>query len=491
MFFGRSWAMDLLQKLKEKQTNLYVLSLLAIAGCLLFPSIAPLLPRWIKWNQDLGHSIPTLIILLGLIWRIVPAQQSRDSTPIFWASCVALGTISFAWYLFQSINIEIASALLLILALTFYLASSFSITTAFQLLPLIGILFFVIPIWAEINDLLVQLSSLIVGTLVESVHLTAMIEGNTILIPSGRIVIADGCSGLRYLTISLLLGYIISLLNGYNLRQSIIALLIASALGLLTNWIRIFSLVLIGYYTNMQSGLMHNHETFGWILFASILLPAIYWAPIIRKEIALHVKVSTCKPFIPTLFLLIGPALLFTANHMPVSTNPLTLQELTLTNTTSAPVGGVEIDFPDNTEISTRYVNVNGTAIEIDLAKFTPTSATEKLVPYIESLFNKEEWLVTSSPEDFTTYKNFNITTLKNLNTSQHVMMLQQFNVGTSTTGSYRIAKLYQLKAKLLGENFFGIVTIQARCKTDCTEEIPALKTTIENWQQHKLTKNY
>lgn len=479
--------MDLLQKLKEKQTSLYITGLLAVAICLLFPSITPLLPRWFKWNQDLGHSLPTLIILLAFIWRIISTPKPRDTSPVFWLLCLLLGLTSFSWYLFQSINIEIASALLLIVALTLYLAASFSARTAFQLLPLIGLLFFVVPIWAELNDALVGISSLVVGFLVDSVHLTAMIEGNTILIPSGRIVIADGCSGLRYLTISLLLGYIISLINGYNFRQSIIALAIAIALGLLTNWIRIFSLVLIGYYTNMQSSLMRDHEMFGWILFAFILMPAIYWAPIIRKEIALHIKAPNCKPFIPTLFLMIGPALLFSANHTQISSNKLTLKGLTTPGTTSSSEIGAPVNFPENTLTSTRHLNVNGVIVQVELATFTPTSATEKLVPYIGSLFDKEEWLVTRLIDNRAQPDHFELTTLKNLNSSQHVVMLQQFNVGNSTTGSYRLAKLLQLKAKLLNANFFGLITIQANCKTDCEEEITALQKVAEDWQQHKF----
>lgn len=477
--------MDLLQQLKKKQTSLYITGLLAIVGCLLFPSIAPLLPRWFKWHQDLGHSLPTLIIVIAFIWRIIPSPHTRDSPSIFWATCLLLGLTSFSWYLFQSINVEIASAILLIVALTFYLASSFSMLTAFQLLPLIGLLFFVIPIWAELNDALVKLSSLVVGLLVDSVHLTAIIEGNTILIPSGRIVIADGCSGLRYLTISLLLGYIISLINGYSLRQSVLALLIATLLGLLTNWIRIFSLVLIGYYTNMQNSLMRDHEMFGWILFAFILMPAIYWAPIIRKEITLSIKVPKCKPMVPTLFLIIGPALLFSANHTQISNNPLTLNGLTTTSTLSPSEIGAAISFPENTNISTRQLNVNGVIVQVDLATFTPTSATEKLVPYIGNLFDKEEWLVTSladSPHP----NHFEFTSLKNLNSSQHTVMLHQFNVGNSTTGSYRFAKLLQLQAKLLNTSFFGLVTIQANCKTDCAEEIIALERVADDWQKHK-----
>lgn len=478
--------MDLSHNLKEKQFSLYMMALIAVVVCLFFPTIALLLPRWMKMDQALSHAIPTLLIFCCLLWRISPSRKERDSRALFWLTCILLGIVSSLWYLFQSINVELISSLLLIFALVLYLAASLSITTAAQLFPFVGLLFFVIPIWSEVNELLIKISSAIVGMLVESVHLTAIIEGNTILIPSGRIIIADGCSGLRYLTISLLLGYIISLLNGYSLRQSIVALISAAALGLLTNWIRIFSLVLIGYYTNMQSSLMHNHEMFGWILFAFILLPAIYYAPIIRKDITFHIKTPLCKPLIPTLFLLIGPTLLFTANHSPLSSNPLTLNGLTIASSATSPAGSIALSFPENTETSSRYLNANGTLVEIALATFSPTSATEKLVPYIGTVFNKDKWLVITPTENIQTLENFDVTMLRNLNSSQQAIILQQFNIGNSVTGSYRMAKLFQVKAKLLGENFFGLVTIQANCETDCAEEIIALKSVAADWQQHK-----
>ena len=98
----------------------------------------------------------------------------------------------------------------------------------------------------------------------------AIVILNSIFIPFGQIVIADGCSGLRYFEIALALAYIIALLNNYSERKLLPALIIAAALGLLANWIRIFILVLIGYESKMESSLMANHEYFGWFVF---LLP--------------------------------------------------------------------------------------------------------------------------------------------------------------------------------------------------------------------------
>src|SRR5690606_14047274 len=116
-------------------------------------------------------------------------------------------------------------------------------------------------------------------------RLTALIDGNNIFLPSGTIFIADGCSGLRYLIISLLIGYIMALMNHYRFMQSIGVLVIAVALGLVANWLRIYLLVLIGYLTDMQSSLMRDHETFGWIIFAMIMVPTVYFAPVVRRQL--------------------------------------------------------------------------------------------------------------------------------------------------------------------------------------------------------------
>src|SRR5690606_8194014 len=81
-------------------------------------------------------------------------------------------------------------------------------------------------------------------------------------------------------------------------------------------WIRIFILILVGYHTEMESSLMEDHETFGWIVFALICFPAIYFAPVIkvRSSIALPSTANNTPALgkLILLFLLLLPGVILT-----------------------------------------------------------------------------------------------------------------------------------------------------------------------------------
>ncbi len=480
--------MSLAHQVRKKEFNLFIIGLTAVVSCLFYSTLSPLIDRWTKTDQDLSHGIPTLALFVFFIWRASPVQQTQDPRSTSWILCAGLALLSFCWYLFQSINIELPAALLLILILTTYIAACFSLRTAIDLLPIIGLLLFVVPIFSELNNQLVNLSSFVVGKLVEAVKLTAVIEGNNILIPSGRITIAEGCSGLRYLTITVLLAYVVCLLNGYSLRQKIIALFFAIILGLLTNWIRIFSLVLIGYHSEMQSGLMQDHEMFGWILFVIIIMPAIYWAPIVHKNTHFLVRAAPRKLLVPTVLLALGPALLYSVLHAKFTDKKFDLNGIASQYATTTDTSGswVNINFPVSTEKTQRHLKIEEIIVQVDLATFTPKKPSDKLVPYTQSLYSTEDWVSTIQPKA-SAIDGFELVVLKNVESSEKFLFMYQFNVGSSATGSYRLAKLMQIKAKLLGENYFGLITLQSMCAADCTLEAAAFKKVAADWKSSKF----
>jgi exosortase len=476
-----------MDNLSSRQTSLQLTGLLAVLIIFFHSTATALLSRWLKFDQSLSHGLPTAGIFIFLLWRITAKSGAQDSSRTSWLLSIALGLLSISWYLFESINLQLASAALLLALFTLYIASSFSLTTARQLLPLIAMFLFAIPLWSELTDFLVELSSLIVGSLVDLIGITAIIEGNNILIPSGIIQIAEGCSGLRYLTISLLLAYVVCLLNGYNFRQSLAALALAALLGLMTNWIRISALVIIGYHTNMQSPLMHDHEMFGWILFAVIILPALYLAPFVQKHINFDISTPKFKPLIPTLFLVIGPALLFFSEKNANYSNYLSLDGFNFTQKSVRAINLTEIPFPETIAVSKVTTEVDNIDIILMLATSTAPPADKKLVPYIGYFFDKGDWVLTEEKKVEAANENFTLLILKKVNSTHKSLLMYQFNVGNSNTGSYRQAKLLQLKARLLGEDFFGLLLIQASCKLDCSDEINAFNKTAEQWHQLKF----
>ncbi len=100
------------------------------------------------------------------------------------------------------------------------------------------------------------------------------------LIGVGTFEVAHGCSGLRYLLVG---GQALVLIYGElylsRLRSRITLFCLGGvAFALLANWIRVFVIIYMGgYETNMQSGLIEDHENFGWWVFAGTLVPPLYF----------------------------------------------------------------------------------------------------------------------------------------------------------------------------------------------------------------------
>ena len=77
---------------------------------------------------------------------------------------------------------------------------------------------------------------------------------NRFVAPAGTFEIADGCSGLRYVITALALVVFYSALFLRRYRSMVILGLFALLGSMLTNWLRITALILIGHFTDMRRG---------------------------------------------------------------------------------------------------------------------------------------------------------------------------------------------------------------------------------------------
>src|SRR5690625_5771533 len=93
------------------------------------------------------------------------------------------------------------------------LTSLFGVRTIFGHRMLLLLPIFVIPVWGSLNGVLLNISSTVVGELVRVIGMPARIEGNSIFIPYGHIIIAEGWSGGRCFVMSLLVGFLLAYVN--------------------------------------------------------------------------------------------------------------------------------------------------------------------------------------------------------------------------------------------------------------------------------------
>lgn len=445
-------------------------TLVLLTGALYFPTLEDLYSRWIKWDEGLSHG---LIIVFAFLFFLLKESPFNGTPTVFTRIffCLALSITSIAWFASHTINIQIVEQISLLLVIILLFTAVFGYTAIKQNALLFGLPIFAIPIWDQLNDLLVNWSSAVVGSLVKTIDMPAVIDGNSIFIPSGEIVIADGCSGLRYFTISLAIGYVISYLNGYTGRKLITTLAVAALIGLFTNWLRIFLLVIIGHESNMQSSLMSDHEYFGWILFALAAAPALYFAPVVQRNPnpSTPVNLPVRHYMLPIGLLALGPVL-----NAILDTTPTAQPLGAILDSSYAPILEKRMPIPINAPPSTRIENaMDGNKVYIQINQYQRINQEQKLVPYLKRLYNSDQWSIVGEKLSDVDSSRIKIQIFRNKHNGIIVAQAQWFAIAGTTANSYSQAKLLQVPAILGNQNVFTIYSLQSTCSdTNCTPEI-------------------
>lgn len=465
----------------QRLTPFMVIAMLVL---IYLPTFKSLSGEWVQWDQSLSHAYPLLLWFLVLIYKASPLPVSNQGRVLNIILGTAIVGMSLLWLLFHIIQIKILEQMLLLPLLLAAMAFVFGFSSTWHLRFLFLIPLFVLPIWDYLNPYLVELASLVVGEMVRMIAIPALIDGSSIFIPSGHIMIADGCSGLRYLIISLALGYTISYLNGYKEAGLLLSLVLAGSLGLLANWIRIFILILVGYYTEMESSLMEDHETLGWIVFAFVCFPAIYFAPVIKKiqviDPAANYRASGKKFAALALLLMPGLVLTQAISTAPSQTPPayeIDANQFSL-SVTALPI---TLSLPAST-IKLQYKSADN--IHLQINQYIPQTAADRLVPYLAHQFDPQYWVIERQQVLQAGDKTMRAEQFRQKSGMRKLIQVQWFDVGGYKAESVLKAKLLQIPAVLSGKKYFTIVTLQTECgPLNCEQELLSLMRTSASIQ--------
>ena len=133
------------------------------------------------------------------------------------------------------------------------------------------------PLWGDINGIVQALSAKVTGALIWTTGIPAYMDGDFVRLPAGSIEIARSCSGLHELIVGLALAAIYGKLSGEPWRRRLQWLGLMGALSLMVNWVRIFTVVIAAYETDMRSSLVKHHYWLGWWLFAFVFAAFLWW----------------------------------------------------------------------------------------------------------------------------------------------------------------------------------------------------------------------
>jgi EpsI family protein len=260
----------------------------------------------------------------------------------------------------------------------------------------ISLLYFALPAWGFLDVPLQSATTWAVNVLIAATHLPAFVEGNFIHLARGSLEVALGCSGLNYLITALaLFGYYCAA-HIRRASDAILILAFAAALAIAGNWLRVYALVVVAHWSDMQHYLIKvDHHYFGWILFGVSMVPVLRFAiarersaysAADKKAASANIPGKTTAPrALPIAGVIItfsilaaalafrpaGPASSTTAPELPYSLGPWSRKD-SFRN-------AIETSFPGADLAFGVYRHSNGSEIELHRAIYTRQTGDSRL----------------------------------------------------------------------------------------------------------------
>ena len=129
-----------------------------------------------------------------------------------------------------------------------------------------------LPAWYLLIPALQTMTVFGVTSALSLIDIPIFIESNFIHIPNGVIHVAGGCSGLKYLQTAIAISIIMALLQSHQWKKIVVTVFFATLLAIISNWIRVFILILVGHYSGLDHPLMTDHDNLGWAIFLLALI---------------------------------------------------------------------------------------------------------------------------------------------------------------------------------------------------------------------------
>ena len=476
---------------------LCILSVILIYGV----TSREILTAWLTLDESMSHGLLVAATCIYLIHRVYEVNSMPQVNAVF-VAFLPLVLTSFAWVIAQLAGINLIAQLILPLLLIFSVLLVLGYGHTKLIFVPVLFLYFAIPVWDYLNNYVLAITVFVVQNMVKWTDITAYIEGSSIFLPHGEILIASGCSGLRYFIVASFLSCLSAYMyySKWSFRVALVVMCLL--LSLIANWLRVYGITLIADITRMQSPIIKDHETLGWVLFMIFMLPLFYInyryaepepsdrAPTVKEANSSALSMQSSKQLLLAIVLLLAG----------LYSGPLIIKLFTDGEVSSA---GDLVQLPDgdgywykkvleqgafewkpNFKTPESYLFQSYSNNETDLGLFVfsyhKTGVTGDILPYVKKIYDHDRWALTQSNSEKVIGENavipYKIQVVTNKVSSERVVLASTFNIGGRTTTSYKLGKLYQIPAVLSKKPFATITVLTTRCKEKCSKEIEEVK---------------
>ena len=245
-------------------------------------------------SETYSHGFVVVPIALWLIWRR-RAELARLPVRPFWPALSVVATAGFVWLLGHLAGANVvrhfAVVLMVVGAVPTVLGTRLARAMAFPLL----FLFFAVPFGEAFVPWLIDWTADFTVAALKLTGVPVYREGNNFVIPTGRWSVVEACSGLRYLTASLMAGTLYAYLMYASAWRRAAFIAASMVVPLVANWLRAYLIVMLGHLSGNELAVGVDHLIYGWIFFG-LVIALMFWVGARFRDEARHVATSPRAP---------------------------------------------------------------------------------------------------------------------------------------------------------------------------------------------------
>jgi exosortase A len=455
-------------------------------------------PEWIAffdlWYNSIiySHGFLVLGISLYLLWLQWPELKTWVLTPSL-LGFAALAFCSFLLLYAKAADIKTITLLALPVVIVSWGWALWGIRFVRTCGVPILVLVYAAPIWDDFSPLFQEITVFANHILLSVVHIPAEIRELYITIPSGTFFVAGGCSGVRYLMVALCLGTVYGNLFYSSARRTILLTVIAGALSMVANWIRVFGVIVAGHVTEMQSSLVKDHEVFGWVVFFIVtLIPLLFIArklentppasstktePDSKPTLATArsgSSMATTSVLASLLILLSIPVIFYSQTQLFVKSDSSIVPGLPEAPANwSGPLRFADFWKPDfhneDINLSGVYVSQSLQRVQFQIVGYVTQEQGKELVYYSNRLYNSKQWSLVSNQTIQTDKNQLGVgevkeSILENRNSGARIVIWSWYYLNGYQSPSILKVKLIGGVHALLGDESGALLAVAAHC---------------------------
>lgn len=231
------------------------------------------------WNIDTYSHILLIPPILGwLVWSR-RGELAKVSPSAWWPGLLWMLAGLAAWFTGQEAEINLVAQVGAVAALQGAAMALLGVRATLLLAFPLAYAFFLVPFGDEIIPPLQAITARIAIALTHWSGVEATINGINIDTPAGLFIVAEACSGVKFLIAMVALTTLVAGTGMASWTRRVVLIVAAALSSIVANGVRAWGTIYIAQYVGAEAAGSFDHIVYGWFFFAVVITAvlAVAW----------------------------------------------------------------------------------------------------------------------------------------------------------------------------------------------------------------------